>query len=620
MAHRAAENSESASTRVPEKSITEWGVALLLFVVSCLYLRLFYDYTVLNADEGIVLQGAQRILQGQVLYRDFFSFLTPGSYYWMALLFKIFGSTILVGRAALIVYGGLFSVLTYLLARRVCSRWSALLASYMVTLSCLPFRFVALHNWDSTLLAYLTLYCAVLWLEQGHWAWALGTGSFSSLTLLFVQSKGAGLALGLLAGFMVIRFRGRCGLQFQTPHLSRQAGTPSLLGRGQEWRVPALSPGERVASVASRVRGLCPPQAEAGGNTQDSRELPDGKQLAALAVGLAWPLAVTFTYFAMKHSVPVMLTDWVWPLFHYSRANILPYGYLVMSSPDPGALFRGSWSGQFLTLLILGPCILLPVLPIVAIGIFIWFALRPSRGELAARPWGHVVLASALLCGLLSSTFLTKRADFTHLNYLGPLFYLVFAWVLDGLNLQSRLWRSVKPLVVFFAFLSYTAFGMALLWGPLGAAHKLRTARGTIRTAGPEVALEYLQARITPGERILIYPYQPLYYYLTAASSVTRFDFLQPGMHTSDQFQEAMLQLATERPRVVLFEPDFNEKIFPIWPNTAIAALGARDPVQDYIVAHYRACTALAANGFWHFVFMVRNDGDCPKDDAESRE
>jgi hypothetical protein len=76
---------DSDSIRAPENPATEWGIALLCFAVSCLYLRLFYDYSILNADEGIVLQGAQRILQGQVLYRDFFSFFTPGSYYWMAL-------------------------------------------------------------------------------------------------------------------------------------------------------------------------------------------------------------------------------------------------------------------------------------------------------------------------------------------------------------------------------------------------------------------------------------------------------------------------------------------------------------------------------------------------------
>jgi 4-amino-4-deoxy-L-arabinose transferase-like glycosyltransferase len=551
MGHRATENSESASVRVPEKSIAEWGVALLLFVAPCLYLRLFYDYTILNADEGIVLQGAQRILQGQVLYRDFFSFYTPGSYYWMALLFKIFGSSILVARAALIVYGGLFSVLTYLLARRVCSRWSALLASYMVTLSCLPFRFVALHNWDSTLLAYLTLYCAVLWLEQGHWAWALGTGSLAALTLLFEHSKGAGLMLGLLVGYGVIILRG------------------------------------------------------------DGRRLFGPRQAAGLTAGFAWPFVVTFGYFAANHALLEMLTDWVWPLFHYAGANRLRYGYLVMSTANRAAMFGGSWGSRLITLVIVEPFILLPILPILALGIFFWAGLRRSQGDLLGSRWRYWVLVSATLSGLLFSTFLTKRPDFTHLNYLGPLFYLVVAWVLDGLNLQSRPWRSVMPVLVLLIFFSYTAFGMTLLWGPLGAHHKVRTARGTVTTGGSDTALEDVQAHVTPGEKLFVYPYEPLYYYLTGTFNPTRFDFLQPGMHTAEQVQEAIGELAADRTRVVLFELNFSEQMWLAWPNTPLEAIATTDPFADYLFAHYRSCSVIGAKGFWHFAFMVRKEDGC---------
>src|ERR1017187_8562357 len=129
------------SITVPEHSLADWGISVVLFAGSCLYLRLFYNYTTMFPDEGIVLQGAQRILHGQVLYRDFFWFLTPGSFYWMALLFRVFGNSILVVRAALVVYGGIFTVLTYLIARRVCSRGLSTMAAYLVTITCLPYYF-----------------------------------------------------------------------------------------------------------------------------------------------------------------------------------------------------------------------------------------------------------------------------------------------------------------------------------------------------------------------------------------------------------------------------------------------------------------------------------------------
>jgi hypothetical protein len=63
------------------------------------------------------------------------------------------------------VYGGFFSLFTYLMARRVCSRCSALLTAGLVSITCLPRRYLTLHNWDSTLWACGAVYCAMRWVE-----------------------------------------------------------------------------------------------------------------------------------------------------------------------------------------------------------------------------------------------------------------------------------------------------------------------------------------------------------------------------------------------------------------------------------------------------------------------
>ena len=156
---------ESSSMPIPERQPVDRWIAFGIFVLSLLYLLPFRRFTSMEPDEGIILQGAERILRGEVLYRDFFSYFTPGSYYLLALLFKIFGNSLLVARTALAVYGALYSVLTYLIARRVCSRWAALACAYMVTITCLPWRFLALHNWDSTLWVCATVYCAARYIE-----------------------------------------------------------------------------------------------------------------------------------------------------------------------------------------------------------------------------------------------------------------------------------------------------------------------------------------------------------------------------------------------------------------------------------------------------------------------
>src|SRR5262245_44199697 len=113
----------------PERSPSDLLIAAFIGF-SCLSFLALCRYTNLDADEGIVLQGAQRIVEGQVPYRDFFSFYMPGHYYLAALLFRVFGSSLFVARLQLVLCAVVFSALTHLVVRRTCDRWAALLATY----------------------------------------------------------------------------------------------------------------------------------------------------------------------------------------------------------------------------------------------------------------------------------------------------------------------------------------------------------------------------------------------------------------------------------------------------------------------------------------------------------
>jgi Dolichyl-phosphate-mannose-protein mannosyltransferase len=541
---------EREAITIPEKFCADWGVAALIFLLTVLYLRLFYRYTLLNGDEGIILQGAQRILKGQVLYRDFFSFLTPGSYYETALFFWLFGSSILVGRAVLIVGGGLLSVVTYLLARRVCSRWSALLTAYFVTLTCLPDRFLVLHNWESTLWAYLALYSVIWFLQRPHWVWAFSAGLFTAFTCLFEQSKGVGLVLGLTAGFFIVLHR-------------------------------------------NPVRW----------NRQD---------VAALLAGLSGPFLVTLIYFGLEHSLTQLLADCTWPLRRYSAINKATFGFLVIDPLKRDSVYAGDWLSRLLTLLVTGPWYLVPLLPFSAACILIYWAARVQRNRDSSQKRTYYVVSSATMIGLFLATWATGRPDFTHLLYLGPLFFLALAWIMDGRDIPSALLHTVKPLLVLVLFSSFTCFGLSLLWPALNARNSLHTRRGTLTTNGSDRVLGYVQDHVAPGEKMLVYPYLPMYYYLTATYSPSRYEYLMPAMHTPHQFQEMADELAADRTRVVLFEPSFREKIIADFPSATPEMLAARDPVEDYIVTHYRACTTFTSQDFWRFLFMVRKDLPCP--------
>jgi hypothetical protein len=129
--------------------------------------------------------------------------------------------------------------------------------------------------------------------------------------------------------------------------------------------------------------------------------------------------------------------------------------------------------------------------------------------------------------------------------------------------------------------------------------------------AAADSVINYVQARVTPGGNIVVYPYLPLYYYLTATFNATRYDYFQPGMNTPEQANEILAGLKSNRSSPVLFEVSFVEKIPRSWPGTPITDI-AKDPVADYIVHEYHACEILSSPSNWKFLYMVRKDLACP--------
>jgi 4-amino-4-deoxy-L-arabinose transferase-like glycosyltransferase len=543
------------SERTGQAGIMETGegrehyVVVVLFLFSLAYLSFFRHVNAMEPDEGILLQGAQRILVGQVLYRDFFSFYTPGSYYLLALLFRACGSSIIVARSFLAFAGALLSLLTYRLARRVCSRKIAVTFAVLTTITTLPYRFLVLHNWDSALWTCLALYSAIRVTEQGQARWAFGLGFLVSLTTLFEQSKGVGLGIGLLGGFALI--------------YALKGG--SLLNR---------------------------------------------RQVYAAVLGFSLPLTITIAYFIRQHAFASMMADCLWPLQHYSAANRVPYGYQNWSDETRHLLFgTGSWAQRLMTGLVVSPCFWIPVVPLLAVGLMIFRVTKAWPGRQCDGRSAYYILVTACISGLLLTTFLT-RADIIHLMYLQPLNCLVLAWICDGRDIPGELLGRLRRVWNPYSIASLVVFALVPLWGALSAKDRVNTRHGVIATRSEDTVINYVQARVPAGEHILVYPYLPLYYYTTATFSPSRFDYFQPGMHTREQANSMIADLERQRTRVVLFENGFSQKIPNAWPATSLAAI-TEDPVGDYIVKNYRMCQVLASPLQWRLLYMVRKGTPC---------
>ena len=111
----------------------------------------------LSLDEGIYLAGAERILRGQVPYRDFFVITGPGSFWIQAGILGLLGPTLQHARLSLVFDLALLTGIVYWLTARLSGRNFALAATVaFFALETRPlFRMYVNHRWDSSAFALL---------------------------------------------------------------------------------------------------------------------------------------------------------------------------------------------------------------------------------------------------------------------------------------------------------------------------------------------------------------------------------------------------------------------------------------------------------------------------------
>src|SRR4029077_16907702 len=99
---------------------------LLYALCACLYILPFMRLYMLGTDEGTLDYGAVRVIHGQIFARDFFEVIGPGTFYWLAAFFKLFGISFLTTRICLFFTSFGTALLMYFLSRRICARYSTL--------------------------------------------------------------------------------------------------------------------------------------------------------------------------------------------------------------------------------------------------------------------------------------------------------------------------------------------------------------------------------------------------------------------------------------------------------------------------------------------------------------
>src|SRR6266851_796259 len=183
-------------------------ISYLIFTLfSSLYLLPFMRLLLQGTDEGTLVYGAVRIVHGQVFARDFFEVMGPGTFYWLATFFKLFGVTFVAARICLFLTSLGTGLLMYFLSRRACARYH--------TLPCILLAgtyFGGLwpsisHHVDSNFFALLSVVCIVFWQERRKDILLIAAGILTGATTSFHQHKGMLLLVSILLWLWIQRRR-----------------------------------------------------------------------------------------------------------------------------------------------------------------------------------------------------------------------------------------------------------------------------------------------------------------------------------------------------------------------------------------------------------------------------
>lgn len=190
----------------PTKDIgTQPRLDLFLLVLTVLFLYLllfrlpFYPFFY-EADQLIFLYNADRMLDGEKMYRDFFQFTFPGGQVLYFLLFSVFGAKYWVLPFAIILMG--FGYCWFLLRSA-----KLLIPGYLAYLPALIFIFFGFrwfgqdgsHRMFSPLFVLIGVF--ILLKGKGLWHWA-ATGACCAMSSYFTQQRGV-IAVGAFGIFLL---------------------------------------------------------------------------------------------------------------------------------------------------------------------------------------------------------------------------------------------------------------------------------------------------------------------------------------------------------------------------------------------------------------------------------
>src|SRR5262245_49848082 len=156
-------------------------------------------------DEGVLLNGAERLLRGSRLYADFFEFLPPGGFVLTAAWFSMAGISIGSARLVAILTIVGIACFTYLACRFGSKNapLSAALAIGWLLMSKVVLWPEVSHHWFTTLFSMVAVWATLPNIEHAQrWLRPLIAGTAAGMAAMVTPHRGALAMLAAMTAFL----------------------------------------------------------------------------------------------------------------------------------------------------------------------------------------------------------------------------------------------------------------------------------------------------------------------------------------------------------------------------------------------------------------------------------